>query len=373
MQSGESVAVERGFALIAILALAALFSAFLIASALNFTSAGISNEREQRSMNALRQAKTALIAYAASEQWQLYRSPTTYFQPGALPCPDQDDDGDADCAFGSNTASMIGRLPFKTLGIDELRDASGERLWYALSHDFRKNRCPGSGCTTINSDTLGQLTVTGTAPATQVVAIVFAPGGVIQGQNRDPTNASVHNDPLNYLDGPPNLSDPVNYVFTTNALPSDTFNDRVLVITQADLMAAVEPVVAARIERDIKPYLIPGGLSPTRIACLHRLQGCRRATVGVAAAYRRPGVRHLANPHLAGRGDPGIDHFPELHRVERYAGRLHCGLQRNAYAQLQSCRRQRRKGLRPKSRHRRPNGDRVGFTAFTRTHPFQRQ
>jgi len=253
------VAVERGFALIAILALAALFSAFLIASALNFTSAGISNEREQRSMNALRQAKTALIAYAASEQWQLYRSPTTYFQPGALPCPDQDDDGDADCAFGSNTASMIGRLPFKTLGIDELRDASGERLWYALSHDFRKNRCPGSGCTTINSDTLGQLTVTGTAPATQVVAIVFAPGGVIQGQNRDPTNASVHNDPLNYLDGPPNLSDPVNYVFTTNALPSDTFNDRVLVITQADLMAAVEPVVAARIERDIKPYLTAYG------------------------------------------------------------------------------------------------------------------
>ncbi len=65
MQSGESVAVERGFALIAILALAALFSAFLIASALNFTSAGISNEREQRSMNALRQAKAALIAYAA--------------------------------------------------------------------------------------------------------------------------------------------------------------------------------------------------------------------------------------------------------------------------------------------------------------------
>ena len=245
---------QRGFALIALLALAALIASFLIASALNLTSAGNSNEREDRSMSALRKAKAALIAYAASEQWQLYKTPSTYFQPGALPCPDQDDDGDADC-FGSNTASMIGRVPFKTLGIDDLRDASGERLWYALSHDFRKNQCPGTGCTTINSDTLGQLTVTGTAPATQVVAIVFAPGQAIQGQTRDPTNASVHNDPLNYLDGPPNLSNPVNYIFTTSALPSDTFNDRVLVITQAELMAAVEPVVAARIERDIKLYI----------------------------------------------------------------------------------------------------------------------
>ena len=257
-----SASRERGFALIAILSLAALVSAFLIASALNLTSAGVSNEREQRSMNALRQAKAALIAYAASEQWQLYKSlpsvpPVAYFQPGALPCPDQDNDGDADC-FGSLTASMIGRLPFKTLGIDDLRDASGERLWYALSHDFRKLQCPGTGCTTINSDTQGQLTVIGTAPATQVVAIVFAPGEAIQGQNRDPANA---NNPLSYLEGPPDLSNPVNYVFTTKALPPEkalpfeTFNDRVLVITQAELMAAVEPVVAARMGRDIKPYI----------------------------------------------------------------------------------------------------------------------
>jgi type II secretory pathway pseudopilin PulG len=255
----ESAArVQRGFALIAILILAALMSAFLIASALNRSSADITNEREDRSMSALRRAKDALIAYAASEQWQLYKGQTPD-QPGALPCPDRDDDGDADCT-GSNTASMIGRVPFKTLGIEDLRDASGERLWYALSHDYRKNKCPlpptspPPGCTIINADTLGQLTVTGTAPATQVVAIVFAPGEVLQNQNRDPANATAHNDPLNYLEGPPNLSDAVNYVFTS-APPSAVFNDRLLVITRADLMAAVEPVVAARIERDVKPLL----------------------------------------------------------------------------------------------------------------------
>ena len=77
MHSGESARVQRGFALIALLSLAALISAFLIASALNFTTAGISNEREDRSMSALRQAKAALIAYAASEQWQLYKGEVT--------------------------------------------------------------------------------------------------------------------------------------------------------------------------------------------------------------------------------------------------------------------------------------------------------
>jgi hypothetical protein len=247
------VSVQHGFALIALLALAALISAFLIASALNFTSAGISNEREDRSMNALRKAKAALIAYAASEQWQLYKSQATN-QPGALPCPDiLLDDGNADCVgLGiSPTSSLVGRLPWQSIGIEDLRDASGERLWYALSYNFRKD----FGTTVINSDTPGQLNVTGTAPASNVVAVLFAPGAAILTQNRpsDPTDPS-HNSPSNYLEGF-NLSDPVNYVFTSNAMPSDTFNDRVLVITQADLMAAIEPVVAARIERDIKPLV----------------------------------------------------------------------------------------------------------------------
>jgi len=256
VRRGQSARVQRGFALIALLSLAALFAAFLIASALNFTSAGISNEREDRSMSALRKAKAALIAYAASEQWQLYKTPSTYFQPGALPCPDRDDDGDADCT-GPTSFSMIGRVPFKTMGIDDLRDASGERLWYALSHDFRKMQCPSANCTTINSDTLGQLTVTGMAPATQVVAIVFAPGAALDlravgGPLQD--RIAGHNASTNYLENV-TLGDNIHYTFTATGLPTDTSNDRLLVITQADLMAAVEPVVAANIERDVKPLL----------------------------------------------------------------------------------------------------------------------
>jgi hypothetical protein len=256
---------QRGFALIALIALAALITAFLIASALNRTSADLSNDRERRNLDTLGKAKAALIAYAAGEQWQLSQNPPPagYFQPGALPCPDKNDSGTSDCS-GSTQASMIGRLPFSTMGIDDLRDASGERLWYALSHDFRKLQCTDltttppspSGCTIINSDTQGQLTVTGTTPATQVVAIVFAPGEAIQGQNRDPANPVAHNDPNNYLENF-DLDNPANvhYTFTATGFPTDAANDRLLVITQADLMAVVEPVVAANMARDVKALL----------------------------------------------------------------------------------------------------------------------
>ena len=251
MHRGESARVQRGFALIALLSLAALITAFLIASALNLTSAGISNDREDRSMSALRKAKAALIAYAANEQWQ-NTGGATPFQPGALPCPDRDNDGIAeDHEFPQKPCDTplkrIGRFPWQTIGADDLRDASGESLWYAVSAGFLRNT--PSYTNVINSDTLGQLTVNGSAPASNVVAIVFAPGEAIQGQVRSPANL---NDPASYLE----QFDSLTYAtFTSTGLPSAINNDRLLVITQAELMATVEPIVAANIERDVKPLL----------------------------------------------------------------------------------------------------------------------
>jgi len=237
--------------MIALLALAALISAFLIASALNLTSAGNAKEREDRSMGALRKAKAALIAYAANEQWQ-NTGGATPFQPGAFPCPDRDNDGIAeDHEFPQKPCDTplkrIGRFPWQTIGADDLRDASGEGLWYAVSAGFLKNT--PSYTNVINSETSGQLTVNGSAPASNVVAIVFAPGEAIQGQVRSSANL---NDPASYLEQFDNLT---YATFTSTALPSAINNDRLLVITQADLMAVVEPIVAANIERDVKPLL----------------------------------------------------------------------------------------------------------------------
>ncbi len=252
------MSAQRGFAMIAILALVALIAAFLIASSLNRTAADVSNDREDRSMSALRKAKAALIAYAANEQWQAQTGGATPFQPGAFPCPDSDNDGIAEdhefpqkpCSGSGpvNAAKRVGRFPWKTIGEDDLRDASGERLWYAVSASFLKNT--PSNTNVINSDTAGQLTVNGSIPASNVVAIVFAPGEAIQGQVRSAANV---NDPANYLEQFNNVTFDT---FTSTALPSAVNNDRLLVITQADLMATVEPIVAANIERDVKPLLV---------------------------------------------------------------------------------------------------------------------
>jgi hypothetical protein len=233
--------------MIVIISIIVLISAYFMAAGLNRSSGQLSNAREERTMRALLQAKAALISYAASEQSARSMGQVSR-QLGGLPCPDRDDDGDADCigAGITNSVSLIGRLPWRTVGTEDLRDASGERLWYAVSRNFRKN----SGVTVINSDTQGQISVTGTANGSNIVAVVIAPGAVIQGQNR----VADHNSTTGYLEGF-NANGNTNFIFTTNARPTDTLNDRLVMITQAELMAAVEPAVAARMERTVKPYL----------------------------------------------------------------------------------------------------------------------
>jgi hypothetical protein len=251
LRSGANALHQRGFALIAMLVLAAMITAYLITMGLNRSRAELSNDREDHDMQALRQAKAALIAYAASEQWQAYMGGPSR-QPGGLPCPDLTNSGSSS-GICSAAFQRVGRLPFVTIGSDDLRDASGERLWYAVSSNFYRN----FGNNVINSDTKGLLTVTGSAATINAVAIVFAPGPPVQdstlpGQVQDRRGANVNRTP-SYLEG--YTAAGADYAYASSPLPASTFNDRLLVITQAELMAAVEPVVAARIERTLKPIL----------------------------------------------------------------------------------------------------------------------
>jgi type II secretory pathway pseudopilin PulG len=122
-----------------------------------YITADDSGERDKVSLQAIAQAKAGLIAYAVAVQ------PDTYAKrPGEMPCPDLDNDGDAEITcFQAN--QRIGRLPWKTLKLPDLRDGHGERLWYALSGTFQRktfNQCPTSGgpaC--LNSDTHGTITL----------------------------------------------------------------------------------------------------------------------------------------------------------------------------------------------------------------------
>ncbi len=145
-------------------------------------------ESERVTTAALAEAKAALLGYAAGVPL------TGPERPGDMPCPDLDNDGDADppCA---TEARSLGRLPWRTLGLRDLRDGAGERLWYAVSARFRNN--PRSSCATpvdvtcLNSDSRGTLTVRmndgvvladGMNPDPFVpsgaVAVILAPGSV---------------------------------------------------------------------------------------------------------------------------------------------------------------------------------------------------
>lgn len=244
---------QRGAALLILLALFATATVYMLVRSLNKSSVALSLERADKNRQVMQEAKAALIAWAASETSQ--PASGQGFQPGALPCPDADNNGTQDYS-GSSCTARLGRLPYKTLNIADLRDASGERLWYAVSTNFVR-----STGNVINSDSQGQLTISGLAPASNVIAVVLAPGMRLGTQDRSPGDATCNtqtqpcNTAVNYLEGINGDTNYDDYIAAsenlTDVAVANLFNDQLLPITQQDLFSVVEQVVAARIQRDI--------------------------------------------------------------------------------------------------------------------------
>jgi hypothetical protein len=208
---------------------------------------------DNRTRDALEQARQALIGRAVADA----------NRPGSLPCPDSNDDGSADLFVGTSCPSYIGRLPWRTLGIGDLRDQNGERLWYALSVNFRDH----PSAPPLNSDTKGTLVVHHTTPATplttQAIAVVFSPGLILPGQMRD--NASVlcsstgtslprNRCAANYLDTAAGLSNAVGAGPYISSPAGALFNDKLAVIVAADVIPLVEQRVALELRNALLSY-----------------------------------------------------------------------------------------------------------------------
>ncbi|MEN6587663.1 MAG: hypothetical protein ABFE02_16615 [Sulfuricella sp.] len=232
-------------------------------------------ERDRITSEALAQAKAALIGYAASVS---LASPGP--RPGDLPCPDTNDDGVAETGCGNAAGTTgqnlrLGRLPWKTLGLPDLRDGDGERLWYAVSNNFKRN----TRTSILNSDTPGTITVLDSngvvvfdgAGTTGAIAVIFAPSSSLirqdgYVQNRacvpcdvqmvctavPPTNTPRCN-PKNYLDIANGGEDNANFQDGNadgfiqgpiNAAGTTIVNDRLIIITPSDLMPVLEKRVA---------------------------------------------------------------------------------------------------------------------------------
>jgi hypothetical protein len=257
---------QAGLVGVVVLVMLVMGSLGYLVTFMNRSSAELSNETERRNDAVLRQAKAALISYAVS---RALGTDGEKDQPGSLPCPDTNDNGIAEDEetpgyLCDQAAERVGRLPWKTLGIEDLRDTSGERLWYALSANFSAN----NNTAAINSNTAGQFTITapsataaaGPQLAAGVAAVVIAARAAVAGQTRGSSDSL---NPVNYLDGP-NAGVTGTYV-TTNAttnVPTDpaqptlyALNDRVMALSPAEIFDQVEGAIALRIARDIKPYL----------------------------------------------------------------------------------------------------------------------
>lgn len=200
---------QSGAALIPFLLVFVTAASFALLKGLNETAT--QEHRDAQTAKALAEAKAALIGYAIGGLLNsacIDQTDINCVRPGDLPCPDRNNDGLAELACGpyppvaTDSWTRLGRLPWKTLGLQDLRDGAGERLWYAVSVNFKNNTrysCnpsnpdpDSSGC--LNSDARGRITVRtaggtvflhdGSNPdewtPSGAIAVVISPGKVLR-------------------------------------------------------------------------------------------------------------------------------------------------------------------------------------------------
>jgi hypothetical protein len=277
---------QQGAALLALAALMVLATTWVMLSAVS--AAGRSAALTAHNSRQLADAKSALIAWVAANALEPAEQ-----NPGRLPCPQAwgDVGSPNEGRAAASCANPIGWLPWRTLGVPPMRDASGRQLWYVVSPGWH---LPNSGTTLrINSNATGQLTLDG-RPA---VALVIAAGPALAAapnaaqlaagcaaRVQSPGTQVVPPNPRDFLEcynGTAFRSGVVD-----NAA-NPVFNDQVVAISAADLLPALEAAIAKRIERDIVPAL--------------------RSVYATAAWGLDPG--HPVFPFAAPFADPGASSF----------------------------------------------------------------
>ncbi|HEY3301513.1 MAG TPA: hypothetical protein VGJ90_12130 [Methylophilaceae bacterium] len=250
---------QRGAALI-------IFMLVLILSAATYFVGGLSSntvalDREKQTQAALAEAKAALIGDAVEKQGSTLSSSTPAVTLSNPDLGSGANEGDEAANAGAIDHSAIGRFPWRSLGTVALKDGSGECLWYVVSGRFKTYT---HTTMPLNWDTQGQIDVIDEKDnqlATNLAALVIAPGSVLSGQDRssgqvvypqcggnydaknyldtfDLNNAILGN--VNYFPGTANNSKAQNsnnttFVMTNNA----SYNDRFIFVTADDIFNQV--------------------------------------------------------------------------------------------------------------------------------------
>jgi hypothetical protein len=189
---------QAGIALLALLTVLTLWGLYLFVGQLSATQFELA--REQDAAAALAEAKAALIGDAIA---RLPVNDAGYLRLPNLGSPEGQSSGTFD-GDGKNL-SVVGRFPWRTLDTAVARDQWGECLWYIVSGRLKNDAWKDDP---LNWDTQSQIEVidaTGNRIATNVAAIVVAPGRALDGQGRALADAaytecSGNYDARNYLD-----------------------------------------------------------------------------------------------------------------------------------------------------------------------------
>jgi len=220
------------------------------------------DKRFEHNTRVLKEAKQALLQYA-------YNYPDFNSEgPGRLPCPDDDNDG-LTGPLSLGLCTSVGRLPWDEpeLNFYEATDASGERLWYAVSNTFYNL----GGGTVVNSDSVGTITLQDQSGSVMydgrvsgIAAVIIAPGPAIDRSGVAQDRAADENDPANYLDlfGTVDNADFVNdstngFILGPVVDPANgalVINDQFIVITSAELTAVAEKATLQTYQRALQNY-----------------------------------------------------------------------------------------------------------------------
>src|SRR6185436_10610031 len=253
----RSRSTQRGLAMLALVAIVVMGSLYWLMSGLAQPTNRTAAKRAQNA-KVLQNAKAALIGYVAMNA-ATPGALITDDNPGSLPCPEAP--GDVGTVFEGRTAPScsglpaVGRLPWRTLGIEKPLDAASEPLWYIVSPGWAKPN-PG-GNTIINSNTVGQLTVDGI----EAVAVIIAPGERLNipasancmARNQARSVPSPAIDYRDYLDCQnATLAD----LTFTSSDPVGPFNDQVIAVTTVEILPVIEAAVAQRFERVFAPQIV---------------------------------------------------------------------------------------------------------------------
>jgi hypothetical protein len=202
--------------------------------ALTGVTQGIKKEVDQKifdhNKEVLNRAKQALLMFAYNYP---VASPT--IGPGRLPCPDITNNGLIGSGVDTAQCEKVGRLPFNDprLNFFETKDASGERLWYAVSGEFRNVNPTDVGSNingddVVNSESEGTISIFDQSgnllydgAISGVAAVIIAPGPPI---SRDEDNDGIY-EVLQVRGTTAEKIEEKNYLESFNGFDNSAFNN----------------------------------------------------------------------------------------------------------------------------------------------------